>query len=128
MFVTAERGASDFAFAGRVCPNDQKIVERKPENRMRDFKRLICILCIAIYPSVSASAQEIAGSIRGTVLDASGATVSGAKVTAVQTETGLVRTTTTGSQGAFVLVELVVGHYRLEAEAKGFKKYVREGI
>ena len=27
-----------------------------------------------------------------------------------------------------MLVELPVGHYRLEAEAKGFKKYVQEGI
>ena len=95
---------------------------------MRNLGRLICILAIAIYPSLSASAQEIAGSIRGTVLDASGATVSSVKVTAVQTETGLARTATTDSQGVYDFVELPIGHYRLEVEAKGFKKYVQEGI
>src|SRR5277367_4207818 len=95
---------------------------------MRNFGRLICILAIAIYPSLNASAQEIAGSIRGTVLDASGATVSSAKVTAVQTETGLARTAATDSQGVYDFVELPIGHYRIEVEAKGFKKYVQEGI
>ena len=95
---------------------------------MRNLGRLICILAIAIYPSLNASAQEIAGSIRGTVLDASGATVSSVKVTAVQTETGLARTATTDSQGVYDFVELPIGHYRLEVEAKGFKKYVQEGI
>jgi hypothetical protein len=95
---------------------------------MRNLGRLICILAIAIYPSLNVSAQEIAGSIRGTVLDASGATVSSVKVTAVQTETGLARTATTDSQGVYDFVELPIGHYRLEVETKGFKKYVQEGI
>jgi hypothetical protein len=95
---------------------------------MRNVRRLICMLAIAIYASLSASAQEIAGSIRGTVWDASGGVVSGARVRAIQTETGLERMATTDSQGAYVLVELPVGHYRLETEAKGFKKYVQEGI
>src|SRR5580693_10815569 len=95
---------------------------------MRNLGKLIFILAIAIYTSLNASGQEIAGSIRGTILDASGATVSGARITAIQTETGLERTTATDAQGAYVFVELPIGHYRLEAQAKGFKKYVQEGI
>jgi hypothetical protein len=95
---------------------------------MRKLRRLIGILAMAICPSVNTAAQEIAGSIRGTILDASGGAVSGVRVSAIQTETGLVRTAATDSQGAYVLVELLVGHYRLEAQAKGFKKYVQEGI
>ncbi|MGC2814225.1 MAG: carboxypeptidase regulatory-like domain-containing protein, partial [Candidatus Acidiferrum sp.] len=95
---------------------------------MWNIGKLICAVTIAIFSCAYASAQEIAGSIRGSVLDASGATVSGVKVTAIQTDTGLVRSTLSDSQGAYVLVELPVGHYRLEAEAKGFKKYVQQGI
>src|SRR5580658_6823587 len=95
---------------------------------MRNLGKLIFILAIAIYTSLNASGQEIAGSIRGTILDASGATVSGARITAIQTETGLLRITTTDAQGVYVFVELPIGHYRLEAEAKGFKKYVQQGI
>ncbi|HEV2177632.1 MAG TPA: TonB-dependent receptor [Terriglobia bacterium] len=73
-------------------------------------------------------AQETTGSIRGTVLDPSGATVPGARVTATQAETGLVRTAVSDRQGAYLLVLLPLGHYRLEASAKGFQEFVQEGI
>ena len=95
---------------------------------MKNLGRLICVLMIAACAGVNTPAQQITGSIRGTVLDTSGGVVSGAKVTAIQAETGLVRTVPSNSQGAYLLVELPIGHYRLEAEAKGFQKYVQGGI
>ncbi|MFY9559686.1 MAG: carboxypeptidase regulatory-like domain-containing protein [Terriglobales bacterium] len=78
--------------------------------------------------SWTVSAQQITGSIRGTVLDPSGAVVREGLVTATQVETGLARTAATDHDGNYVLLELPVGHYRLEIEAKGFQKYVQEGI
>ena len=95
---------------------------------MQSFGRWVCALTLVIFAGTSVSSQEIASSIRGTLLDPSGAAVSGAKVTAIHTETGLTRTVMSDSQGAYVLVELPIGHYRLEAEAKGFQKYVQDGI
>src|SRR4029077_8148482 len=76
----------------------------------------------------SAAAQQITGSIRGTVTDASGAIVQSAAVTARHVETGLTRTTFADNTGAFVLLELPVGHYRLTAGAKGFQEYIQDGI
>jgi hypothetical protein len=76
----------------------------------------------------SVSAQQITGNIRGTVSDPSGALVQLATVTAEQTETGLTRTATTDHNGSYVLLELPVGHYRLEVAAQGFEKYVQQGI
>ncbi len=49
-------------------------------------------------------------------------------MTATQAETGLTRSATTGRDGSFVLLELPVGHYRLEAAARNFEKYVQDGI
>lgn len=95
---------------------------------MRNLATLTCALTLFLLCADVISAQEIRGSIRGTVLDPSGAVVSSAKVTAVHLETGLGRSVITDSQGAFLLVELPVGHYRITAEAKGFQKYVQEGI
>jgi hypothetical protein len=95
---------------------------------MNRLPRWICLLVLAFLSTTSTPAQDISGSIHGTVTDESGGTVSGAKVTAVHVETGLVRTATSNPEGAYLLVQLPVGHYRLEAEAKGFKKYVQEGI
>jgi outer membrane receptor protein involved in Fe transport len=78
--------------------------------------------------SLNVSGQEITGSIRGTVLDPSGAIVRGATVTAKQVETGLTRAAATDHQGEYVLVELPIGHYQLEVQAKGFQRYLQQGI
>src|SRR5258708_28449814 len=95
---------------------------------MNAFARLSCVLAIATAYAGSTAAQETWASLRGTVTDGSGAIVSGTQVTATQMETGLQRSAMSDAQGSYVLVALPVGHYRLEASAKGFKKYVREGI
>jgi hypothetical protein len=76
----------------------------------------------------TAVAQQITGSIRGTVTDPAGATVAGAAVSAIQIETGLIRTASSDRVGEYVLLELPVGHYRLEATAKGFQSYIQQGI
>jgi hypothetical protein len=90
-------------------------------------KSLVCLLAIVMV-GVHAGAQQITGSIRGTVQDPSSAFVQSASVSARQTETGLTRTAFTDSSGAYVLVELPVGHYELQVEAKGFRKYIQQGI
>lgn len=95
---------------------------------------LMCVLLAASSAGLSVlrvdrvMAQDASASLRGTVTDGSGAAVSNAQVVAIQDETGLQRTGVSDAQGAYVLVALPVGHYRLEAQASGFKKYVQEGI
>ena len=91
------------------------------------FRFILAVLLLSSF-SVAASAQQITASIRGTVVDSSGGVVSSAMVTATQTETGFTRTVTSDSQGNFILIELPVGHYKLQTEAKGFQKFVQEGI
>jgi Carboxypeptidase regulatory-like domain/TonB dependent receptor len=95
---------------------------------MRNLKLVVCLSAIAIFSGLRTSAQQITGSIRGTVVDPSGAVVQGASLSAKQTETALTRTATTDRDGAYVLLELPVGHYQLQVEAKGFQRYVQEGI
>jgi Carboxypeptidase regulatory-like domain/TonB dependent receptor len=91
------------------------------------FRSLVCLLAI-LCAGLVAGAQQITGSIRGSVQDPSGAMVQSASVSARQTETGLTRTATTDSSGGYVLLELPVGHYELQVEGKGFQKYVQQGI
>jgi outer membrane receptor protein involved in Fe transport len=94
---------------------------------MRRIRNLVCVLLTA-FTTMTAAAQQITGNIRGTIVDPSGAVVEAATVTARQLETGLMRTTVTDRSGNYVLVELPVGHYRLEVTAKGFEKYLQDGI
>jgi len=95
---------------------------------MRTLGKLLYILAIAIFSSLNISAQQITGSIRGTVVDPSGGVVLGASVNAKQDETGLTRTAMTDRTGTYVLLELPVGHYQLQVEAKGFQRYIQQGI
>ena len=86
------------------------------------------LLGLVLIACLNLTAQEITGNIRGSVLDPSGTGVPGAAVTVMQTETGLSRTVSSDRRGSYVIVELPIGHYRLQAEAKGFQKYLQEGI
>lgn len=66
-------------------------------------------------------AQEVTGSIVGTVADPSGAAVSGATITAKDLDRGTVLTTTTNDAGAFNISGVPVGRYEVQASAKGFQ-------
>ena len=93
---------------------------------MKIFKLLVCLIALSAVPNLRA--QQITGSMRGTVTDPSGAVVEGATVTARQNETGLSRITTTDHAGTYLLLELPVGHYQLLVERTGFQSYIQQGI
>ena len=82
-------------------------------------KVLACAL-LMVSAGLQLAAQQITGSIRGTVVDPSGAVVQAATVRAQQTETGLTRTVITDRDGAYVFVELPIGHYQIRTEAMGY--------
>jgi carboxypeptidase family protein len=86
------------------------------------------LLLLLIFTTTTVNAQDIGGSLRGSVADASGATVANTKITAINTDTDFARSAVSDGKGNYVLVSLPVGHYRLEAEAAGFKKYIQDGI
>ena len=90
--------------------------------------RNLIVVGVAFLACAPLFAQQITGSIRGTVADSSGAAVPAATVTARQVETGLARAATTDHSGNYLLLELPVGHYSLEVAAKGFQKYLQQGI
>lgn len=98
---------------------------------MQNLSQKKCyMLLLLLFAFITAPlvGQEVTGSIRGTVLDPSGASVPSAVVTATQGETGLTHTVKSDRRGAYLLVLLPVGSYRLQVSAKGFRKYVQEGI
>jgi hypothetical protein len=63
------------------------------------------------------------GAIEGVVLDASGAVIPGAAVTAIS-ETGVQFTMVTGQAGQFLLTGLPTGYYRLACTMAGFQSKV----
>ena len=66
--------------------------------------------------------------VSGTVKDQSGAVLPGVEVTATQTATGLARNVVTNETGSYILPNLPIGPYRLEAALPGFRTFVQTGI
>ncbi len=79
--------------------------------------------------SVLARAQEVSGSISGTVVDASGASVSGAVVTLTNTDRAYVeRTIKTNKSGFYTAGSLPLGNYSVTVAMQGFKTFTETGV
>jgi TonB dependent receptor/Carboxypeptidase regulatory-like domain len=83
---------------------------------------LIVAACCALEPPGVALAQETINfaSVSGRVIDAQGAVVPGAQVTARQTETNVTAETVTNTEGRFRFPYLRVGPYEVRVHMPGF--------
>jgi Carboxypeptidase regulatory-like domain len=84
---------------------------------------LVLMMCVTVT-STKVWAQATA-QITGIIPDASSAVLPGVEVKAIQTETGITRTTASNETGSYVLPNLPLGPYRLEAALPGFRTFVQ---
>ena len=94
---------------------------------MKLVSLLLTTLLMSALSCVNGWGQATA-QISGAVHDQSGAVLPGVEVTATQTDTGVKRTTVTNETGHYVLPNLSLGAYRLEAVLPGFRTFVQTGI
>src|SRR5882724_351647 len=85
------------------------------------FPTTILLLAVFLAGAPPAVAQKDTGAIVGTVHDASGAVVVGAKVSVTDFERGQTFTTTTNPSGEYVASPLRIGRYTVTIEHPGFK-------
>lgn len=88
----------------------------------------LCVCAVLVVGTSSACAQEFRSTLSGRVLDTSGASIPGIKVTVIQNETGAVSETASSDEGEYTLPFLSPGPYRLVVDAPGFKRYLQERI
>jgi len=87
---------------------------------------LAVLFCLC---ATCSSAQNVTGSIQGTIVDSAGGAVPNASVTISNADQNIVvRTVTTDEHGEYVVPQLPVGRYSVTVETKGFKKVVHSGI
>ena len=101
---------------------------RRERSRSVSRSLLVLTFCLASQGALYAQSQALNGQIEGTVKDVNGAAIVGARITVTNAETGATRTVQTDEKGFYRAPLLPLGAYRLEVEASGFKRLVREGI
>src|SRR5437762_14031495 len=95
------------------------------------MKRTVFVSTIVLFISLIACAgvwAQATAQISGTARDQSGAVLPGVEVKVTQTETGITRDVVTNETGSYVLLNLPIGPYRLEAMLPGFRTYAQYRI
>jgi len=97
--------------------------------RLHGYFSLLTILFfltpLAIAPAMAQAGQ---GELTGEVRDQTGAVLADSTVSATEIRTNQTYTSNTGAGGSFTLTNLKPGLYKISVEAKGFKRFVREGV
>ncbi len=86
------------------------------------------LACVSLLVPVAMLAQVDAGSIAGTVKDASGAVIEGAVITLTNTATNVAAKTTSNGSGSYVFNGVKPGTYSILAERNGFERFSSTNI
>ena len=105
-----------------------KMKQRITKAPYHTFAFLFIAGMLLSFPGTSLYAQQITGTLVGSIHDAQGATVTGATVKATSDETGLAESAISNTQGEYRLGNLAVGRYSLQVTAPGFKTFVQKNI
>jgi hypothetical protein len=95
---------------------------------MKQFSVALAIGTLCLLLQGVAVAQSDRGSIAGSVVDSTGAAVSGASVVVRGTATGSVYKTITTAEGVYRISDIGIGRYDVTVELAGFKSSVQTGV
>src|SRR5712664_3513106 len=89
---------------------------------------MLASLAVLLWSAAPLRAQVDAGSILGTVTDASGGSVHGATVTLTNEGTNASLSTTTGSDRGYKFTPVRIGSYKLTATLQGFQTVTQKNV
>jgi hypothetical protein len=92
------------------------------------LKRMAQVLCVMALLCGCVFSQSTTGTMTGTIVDSSNASVPGVQIEIKNLSTGAVRTTVSGPEGLFAFNSLEPARYNMTAKATGFKAYTQTGI
>lgn len=96
---------------------------------MRSRFTIAALLLTFVVLTLSATAQEITGSIVGTIKDSTGAVVPGTTVSVLNMDKNVViRTVKANGSGEYVAPLLPIGNYSITATAPGFKRVTQTNV
>jgi hypothetical protein len=90
--------------------------------------RGIVVTCAALFCITQTAAAQGLGTISGTVIDPTGASVPSASVILTQVKTGQALSMQTHSDGLYVFPSVSPADYKIDITAPGFKKFEQVGV
>src|SRR5262245_65989533 len=94
----------------------------------RNVLSIAAALVVLLFSLPRESSAQVSAGIGGTVSDSTGALIPGVEVTATNVNTGISTTQITNEAGAYQILTLQPGTYRLKASLPGFQPTARENI
>src|SRR4051794_36124621 len=94
----------------------------------RHCQPAFALFTVTLLAAIAVLGQGLTGRLSGTIVDATGAVLSGADVTATNVDTRQVRSTKTDSAGYFSFNELLPGTYTVSVNSAGFKRFEQQSI
>jgi hypothetical protein len=98
------------------------------ERRAVDISARVFVVFVCLSFGATLIRAQATAQIAGSVKDQSGAVLPGVEITATQTATGAKRNAVTDESGSYILQNLPIGPYTIEAALPGFRTYVQTGI
>jgi len=89
---------------------------------------VFCLLYSLVPTPVHAQSQAASAQLSGTILDANGASIPGAKVTLSNPDVNFVREATTGDNGLYSFTLIPAGRYGFKVEKAGFSTFLQSNV
>jgi carboxypeptidase family protein/TonB-dependent receptor-like protein len=118
--------------AGYWCreTEEERIMNRKAISSgiLKASLAMTAVLLVLFFSAQPLRAQVDTGTILGTVGDASGAAISGAKVTLTNEGTSAALSTVSGSDGGYKFTPIKIGSYKVTVTFQGFQTLTQTNI
>ncbi len=92
---------------------------------MKTWIRVSGLVVLLTAAMATAFGQTQSATVRGTVMDASGAVIPGASLTLTHIDQNRTWQSESNASGAYIFQQIPPGNYSLEVETQGFKRYER---
>jgi carboxypeptidase family protein len=123
-----QRAARDRSHARFIAEEEgsMRVAQLRPWSAIA-FSWVIFLSAVIATPP-GAAAQELYGSVVGTVQDGSGARIPGATVALVNRDTNLTLTAISNETGSYTFANVLPGTYDVKVSLEGFKEFVKQQV
>src|SRR5271165_3285996 len=97
-------------------------------SRLPSYSRLLILLLLVWLSKATAQTVVTTGAVRGTVSDASGSVIPGARIELSEERTGTTQKRFSGHEGSFFFPAVAVGKYSIKVTLEGFRPTERTEV